>query len=356
MIERDFSGLEQHWQIKLPQTFRKLYQAYELPVVGILEFFDIDTLLSDLERWKGMLPQFFPFAEDVDENIYGFFLKDPLEDNPQILFWNHEYDHYYPAGSDFKSFLRNTIIISRFMAQDRFDEDEIEDDDYHSRQIAITAGISETVVTEKVARNERELYEKICSSDSQNAFALSFLGSQFFSKGDFDKAADCFVRASEASPWYADPIYLLAETYFAQGNMDRARDLWWKVVHLPIVFSSRTMNFPVRANEVDSEVYESTAKRVLKFETADNAHKIDSHLWNLLSQKEPFSAASRIQLAKKYKDLNDIDSSLREYMNALTLSTINADTMQAYAELESCYTVLDDQRSAKFCKIDRELK
>ena len=357
MIDRDFTKIEKHWRAVLPATFRQLYSAYDEPLVGVCEFFSLSTILNDQERWRGMLPQFHPFAEDGDENFYGFYLgKNGDSESIPVLFWNHEYDHYYPVGSDFDGFLRYAVHEGRFLMQDRFEEDEIEEEEYHMRQVAGVTGIPDTIVLEIPPRNERELYEKIVHSDPQNAFALCQLGSWFYSSGDVQRATDCFVRASEAAPWYADPIYLLGEAYKSTGDLERAVGLWWQVVQMPIALSSRTAIFAIRTDIVDCEVYEACTNLLIENVAENEVVPKNALLWQLLKKGDPFSPIPRLELATKFAENGDNASAGRELLNALTLATEDEDIATSYHQLKSYYTDSGKERDAAFCSIDSELE
>src|SRR5262245_24060810 len=115
-------NLEERWQLRLPEPFGRLYRAFDYPFLSPCEFLSLDAMLDGSERWAGMLPQFLPFGHDGAEDFYGFYLPSgPLGGDYPVLFWNHEYDHYYPLASGFGAFLRWCVIYGRYLAQDSFD-------------------------------------------------------------------------------------------------------------------------------------------------------------------------------------------------------------------------------------------
>ena len=102
--ELSMKALEQHWRLALPKSFYRLYEAFELPFISPCEFLDPDVILNDTERWRGMLPQFLPFGHDGADDFYGFYIPaNSVGSNFPVLFWNHEYDHYYPIASGFEA-------------------------------------------------------------------------------------------------------------------------------------------------------------------------------------------------------------------------------------------------------------
>ena len=123
------------------------------------------------------------------------------------------------------------MIYGRYLAQDSFEEDDpaLEEEEKQRRQFAELVGLHPNLVTDAIPRNDRELYERLLRSDGQSANALTQLGGMFFGRGDFERARDCLVRASETAPWFADPYYLLAETYRLEDKKPRACLLWWLI-------------------------------------------------------------------------------------------------------------------------------
>src|SRR3954463_3064278 len=98
-------ALEDHWQTKLPDSFGRLYRAFEYPYISPCEFFSLEELLEGGQRWRGRLPQFLPFGQDGEENYFGFYVPHNapvgVENDYAVLAWDHEYDHYYPVASGF---------------------------------------------------------------------------------------------------------------------------------------------------------------------------------------------------------------------------------------------------------------
>src|SRR5205809_4720771 len=126
-VESALQSLEERWALALPEAFRRLYRRFEEPYISPCEFLTLGELLNEEERWLGMLPQFLPIGQDSEENFYGFYVGHGMtrEDYP-VLFWNHEYDHYYPVASGFGPFLGWCVIQGRYAAQDEMEEDDPE--------------------------------------------------------------------------------------------------------------------------------------------------------------------------------------------------------------------------------------
>jgi len=352
---RELRALEDHWQVKLPDKFARLYGAFEYPFISPCEFLPLETIVSDEQRWRGMLPQFLPFGEDGEENYFGFYVTaTALGSSYPVLAWDHEYDHYYPVASSFESFLQWCVIYGRYVAQDTFEDDtpEYAEEESQRREFARLVGLPPEIVTDSLPRNDRELQERILKVDGQNAWALSQLGSQFFGQGHIERARDCFVRASEAAPWFADPYYLLAESYRLTGNGDRACRLWWQVFESPIALSTRTTNYDLGDDHPELEIYEAAGSRCIECESELEAQRSKSPLWEMLLQGDPFSPAPRFALADVLRSSGDAIGVERELLNALTLATEERDITTAYAQLISLYERTGRVRDAALCKRD----
>src|SRR5207244_4034338 len=124
--------------------------------------------------------------------------------------------------------------------QDVLDEEDpsFREEDAQRREFARVVGLSHLLVTEALPRNDRELYEKLAQADPQCTQAMAQLGTQWMGRGDIERARDYFARASESAPWFADPYYLLAESYHMQGNLAAAGARWWQVLLCPIALST----------------------------------------------------------------------------------------------------------------------
>lgn len=351
--------LETQWQLKLPQTFRRLYRAFDYPFISPCEFLSLGEMLKDEQRWRGMLPQFLPFGHDGDENYFGFYAlpNGPGGDYP-VLAWDHEYDHYYPVASGFEPFLRWCVIYGRYMAQDEFEEraPEYEEEEAQRREFAELVGLPVVLVTDAIPRNERELYERLLRADGQSAYALSHLGSRFLGQGEVERARDCFVRASEAAPWFADPYYLLAETYRIAKQHARACDLWWQVFQAPIALSTRTSNYDLGDEETEAEVYEAATDHCIACGDALGPERTRGPLWELLQRDDPFAPGPRLALADALEREGDAPGVERELLNALTLATDDADIATAYTRLIAFYERAGRARDAALCRRDAAQK
>lgn len=355
---REVRALESHWRVKLPDTFARLYSGFEYPFISPCEFLSLESMVRDEDRWRGMLPQFLPFGEDGEENYFGFYVPaTALGSDYAVLAWDHEYDHYYPVASSFETFLQWCVIYGRYLAQDTFEDGtpEYREEEAQRREFAKLVGLPSEMVTDPLPRNDHELHERILRADGQNAWALSKLGSQFFGQGQIERSRDCFVRASEAAPWFADPYYLLAESYRLSGSDGRACRLWWQVFESPIALSTRTSNYDLGNDHPEAEIYEAAAYRCMECSTELEAEKTGGPLWEMLLKGDPFSPAPRFALADILKAAGDSAGMERELLNALTLATEDRDISLAYEQLIAFYERTGRIRDMALCKCDSSL-
>ncbi len=350
------SALERHWQLGLPEAFHRLYGALTHPFISPCEFLSLDPLLDDSERWCGMLPQFFPFGHDGAEDYYGFYIPSIISgtDYP-VLYWDHEYDHYCPIASGFGGFLRWCVIHGRYLAQDTFEEDDpqYEEEELQRREFAEMVGLPKALVMDPLPRNDRELYERLAASDPMAAQAMSQLGSLSFGRGDFERARDFFARACESSPWFADPYYLIGETYRVKGKLEEAIPRWWQVLHCPIALSTRTPNYDLGDDHLEAEVYEAAIDQLIRHRDTVPFEISESPLGRLIFEGDAFEPGERLLLSEELEALTDTAGEERELLNALSLATDDTDTDATYERLIGLYNRAGRTREAAFCRHDR---
>jgi tetratricopeptide (TPR) repeat protein len=330
----------------------RLYLSTRVTTLGPCTFLPADELLEDSVRWRGMLPQFLPFGADADDNVYGLYASPGRDrrDYP-VLWWNHEYDHYLPVASGFEAFLHSCVILGRYQAQDAPNGDYQSDDEIDRcvRQLSLPSELMEM----GPPRNGRELSERLAREDPQNALALAELGSMELARGEFQRARDFLVRASEAAPSFSDPYFLLGETYRIEKNETRACELWWKVFEAPVAFCSRTATYGLEKDDV--EIYELAAERALGCREHLESSLKTSPLWNLLLTEDPFLSGARLELGRQYSRFGDPAAAEREYLNALTLATEDEEIDEAYEALIFFYEAAGRERDSALCRFDAGL-
>jgi tetratricopeptide (TPR) repeat protein len=335
---------------------QRLYLSTHIDFLGPCVFHSVEEMLAAPQRWRGMLPQFLPFGEDGEENLYGLYAI-PGRDRSDypVLWWNHEYDHYLPVAAGFEAFLWGCAVIGRYYAQDSDPFGDPEGSHHSEGRIAEAVrqlSLPAELMRGDPPRNERELSERLVREDPQNALALAELGSMELTRGEFQRARDFLVRASEAAPWFSDPYFLLAETYRIEGNEPRACELWWRVFESPVAFCSRTGAYGLSAEEDDAEIYQIAAERALECRTHLDTDLRSSPLWRLLMADDPFLPSARLDLGRRYSRVGDPVAAEREYLNALTLATEDEEMDEAYEALIFFYEGAGRERDAALCRYD----
>jgi tetratricopeptide (TPR) repeat protein len=351
-------SLEGLWKIGLPGEFRRLYSAFRHPFISPCEFMALDGLLENAERWNGMLPQFIPFGHDGTDNFYGFYAQPySVQNDYPILYWDHEYDNYCPIASGFGAFLRWCVIHGRYLTQDSFDDEDPQfaEEEEQRREFARVVGLPRALVLEPLPRNDSELYEKLARSDPQGAQAMLQLGTVCMGHGDNARARDFFSRASESTPWFADPYYLIAEAYRRDGNVEAAIERWWRAQLCPLALSTRTPNYDLGSDHLEAEVFEAAVEQLRHYEDDVPNDLARSPLGRLIFNGDPFESSERLVLASALSEAGDRSGEERELLNALSLSTSLVDTDEAYDRLVALYESQGRRREAEFCRFDRRL-
>jgi hypothetical protein len=376
-IDAQLARLETQWQVALPPAFHRLHQAFEYPYVRPCEFYSLEELLDEMNRWRGMLPQFLPFAHDGGDNFFGYYVPSfyPTPDGHRVadfpvLAWDHEYDHYHPVASGTDAFLRWCVLKGRYDLQD--ENEELGDvplenllDEEAMLQLTEMLG---TTTREPLPRNDHEFYERMLFHDGQNTEALLHTGTWFLAKGDaasLERARDYFARASEISPWFADPYYLLAETYHRTERNEEAFLRWWQVVQCPIALSMRTTDYDIGYDHLEAETYDAAISKMILYSEALPASIRTTSLWKKMANKEMedqighenfYTPSTRLTLAESLEQEGDDTGAEREMLNALTLATDEADMEAAYRHLIAFYESRRRTRDAYFCRRDAERK
>ena len=199
------------------------------------------------------------------------------------------------------------------------------------------------------------MFERLAAWDPQSTQALAQLGSIWASRKDTGRARDFFTRASESAPWFADPYYLLAETYSEESKTAEAIARWWQVVQRPLALSTRTSAYDLGSHHPDVEVYEAAANHLSKNADAVPKEIRATPLARLVLEGDPFEPAERLKLAEELAGAGDAEGEEREALNALALSTDERLTETAYDRLVALYESAGRSREAAFCTRDRNL-
>lgn len=348
----DLARLAAHWMCDLPVAFSRLYIAFDYPFIQPCGFMPLEDLLTDRERWRGMLPQFLPFGSDDEENVFGFLAPSFASSGEMpVLYWDHEYDNYRPVASSFEAFVRWCLISGRYEMYDEHGDDEplFQEAEEARRELCHVVGIADTLSDVPAPRNTTEMYEQMCAADPQASEALSHLGCRRLAQGDTERARDFFARASEAAPWFADPYYLIGEAYAQSGCPGGAVQRFRRVLDCPIALSTRTGLYDLGPGRRDSEISEEAARACISY---GEALDTDPLLRFLKQRPDAFEPRARLELGRELDEAGDQAGAEREYLNAVTLATDARDLDRAYLALTGLYERTGRKRDAELCRRD----
>ncbi len=351
--------LETDLHVGLPPQFRQIFTTTTDAVIGPCAFYTLDSVAMGEHRWRGMLPQFVPFGEDDEENLFGLYrIEGVAGDALQVLHWHHEYDHYSPVASSFSSFVDTLLVHGQYDAVEQYDvgDPRLLSVQRELQRWAEAIDVDRSVLDMSAPRNKTELHERLARIDPQNSASLLSLGSLHLGRGDAERARDAFTRASEAAPGFADPYFWLALTYANDHDASRAAGLYWKVVLSPIALSTRTGNYPIAGAWPDSEISE-VAVTLLSDVVSElpTAIRRSDLCRTLVESSEPFSPHLRYGLGERSLATGNLVDAEREFVNSLTLAINEDEIDSAYDALIALYRGTGRNAEAELCINDREL-
>lgn len=315
-------AVERFWQARLPKAFVNLYTHFAHPFLAPCEFFALEAIADGAGRGYGMLPHYLPFGRAVGEGgLYGFFVTpDTVEGRWPVLYWDEDEMYLRPVASDFEAFLRHCVLLGRYEAADQWSEDlsDRQEED-ERRRFAQLLDLPEALLFDPTPRNDTELYERLASSDPQDAVSLCHLGCVRRARRDGERALDFFHRAIEAAPWFGDPPYLVADVYRERKNFARAAQGWWAVVQRLLPLCTRTWEWDLGEDHPEADIYEVAADGLAQYSDSVEPDIKAQPLWRVVVQEDPYDPEVREALGNMLREKNDAPGAEREYLNALSL-------------------------------------
>ncbi len=349
--------IEQFWGTALPSAFVHLYAQFPLPFVAPCEFLSLSAIAEGQGREFGMLPQFLPFGRAVDEGgMYGFYrTPENIEGGWPVLYWDTEEMMLVPVASDFEAFLRRCVLAGRYGTETQ-DADGNQGES-EVRKIVRGMNLPPALLAGPLPRNDSELYERLADFDPQDALSLCHLGCTRRSRGDAERALDFFHRASEATPWFGDPCYLVADVWRERGQLDRAVQEWWVVVRCLLPLCTRTWKWDLGAEYPEADIYEVAADGLSQHENLAPPEMRSDPLWNAVVQQDPYDPNVRERLGDALLSGNDLAGAEREYLNALSLcgSERGKQPDRLYDALIDLYDCQGRPQDSTLARYDRKL-
>lgn len=315
-------AVEQFWQVRLPEKFRRLYQSLEHPFLAPCEFHSLEAIAHGAGREFGMLPQYLPFGRAVGEGgTYGFYLTpDNAQGHWPVLYWDEDEMYLRPVASDFDAFLRYCVLVGRYETEGQWAEGGADpQEDTARRELLARLELPASLMLDPLPRNDTELYSSLITADPQSASSLCHLGCARRTHGDGERALDFYHRAREAAPWFGDPCYLVADVYRERGNYARAVEGWWAVVQRLLPLCTRTWEWDLGEDHPEADVYEVAADGLAQHAHAAEAHIKAQPLWRVVVHDDPYDPDTRESLGDALLAAGDLPGAEREYLNALSL-------------------------------------
>ena len=358
--EKGLCIVETFWQARLPEAFRNLYTHFTYPFLAPCEFFALEAIAAGTGRAFGMLPQYLPFGRAVgDGGMYGFYVTHETDQGRwPVLYWDEDEMYLRPVASDFEAFLRHCILVGRYETEAQWPEDTPDwQEEAEREEFARLLHLSSDLLFAPVPRNDTELYERLASSDPQDALSLCHLGCAHRAAGNEERALDFYHRALEAAPWFGDPAYLLADVYRERRQTERAIQGWWAVAQRLLVLCTRTWEWDMGEDYPEADIYEIAADCLAQYgEVADTTLRSEL-LWRAVVHDDPYDPDVRESLGEALKAQNRLADAEREYLNALSLcaSEPSRQPERLYDTLLSLYERTGRARDAALLRHDRAL-
>lgn len=352
--------VEAFWQVQLPEAFRNLYLQFPHPFLAPCEFFALDAIAKGAGRSFGLLPQYLPFGRAVGEGgAYGFYVTpDTAFGFWPVLYWDEDEMYLRPVSSDFEAFLRHCVLVGRYETEDQWGRElgeapELEE----QRTIGSRLALPHEILYGPLPRNDTELYERLASSDPQDAVSLCRLGCVRRARGDTERALDFFHRAGESAPWFGDPSYLVADIYRERRNIPRAIQGWWAVVQRLLPLCTRTWEWDLGEEHPEADIYEIAADALSQHSEETSPEICANPLWRVVVHDDPYDPDVREGLGDALVARNDLLGAEREYLNALSLccSERGKQPDRLYHALIVLYERQGRMRDAALARFDQAL-
>ncbi|HLJ57464.1 MAG TPA: SMI1/KNR4 family protein [Chthonomonadaceae bacterium] len=361
-LDEELHAIESFWRWSVPEAFRRLFLNEAQRHFAPCEFFSADEIVRGAGRMFGQLPQFLPFGRVAGEDsLYGFYVS-PLaggsvpDGRAPVLYWDEAEAFLRPVASDFEAFLRRCIVAGRYETEDEWPGAAIPDRtqlELFRTQLSVPPALFEC----RLPRNDTDLYQRLASLDAQDSLSLCHLGCAARANGDDERALDFFHRASEASPWFGDTSYLLADIHRRRENYARAIEGYWAVVNRPVALCTRTWEWDLGEDHPDADVYEVAADAITQFADAASDAVRESPLWRIVTREDAYDPNAREQLAKRFAVQGRLPDAERELLTALSLTAGERSRQpeRIYARLVEVYARMRRERDAALAQFDAGL-
>lgn len=304
-IEKDIKAdlrteLEHAWDVKVPDIFWDFASRYPSQLLPDTHFFQVQEMILQNEITVRVPPNLRPFGMRIsNESLICFHTGSHHKSNHwEVVYWNLDERCLSPYASNFENYLCKHLYSTRYS----LDEEGLPDIDLKFwTGLFNSLGIEANWIFDEIPINEKMMYETLSLHDSGDSLSLCQLGCILRSRGKEAEASHLFSEASKHTPWFGDAYYLMAEVMRTEGRMAQAVHEWWKILQLPVVFSTRSDSWDLGADYPDAEIYELTVDLIIGEQKHVPTPITDTPLWNALLLEDPYDPVMRENLAENYR-------------------------------------------------------
>lgn len=313
MITPRFEKFEMKYGYSLPDE----YKAFMLKYGGDSHFgscrFDYaDNIINNLLRVPGKMDfQLVPFGDIGNGDYYCFYRYGAMKNEYYIGIWLHETRNFVILASSFRSFMYKCLLDDylTIVTSDEFDNDEITSDECIERGKIISEEFGFDLETVKNMKDEFDYHKLMINQDKYALQSLSFVGKRLLEEGN-PEGYKYLNRVMEAFDYYTAPYYVSAKAEMRTGSS--GMDHFKKGLKTSLVFTGYSY-----WEEDFIEIPEDIHREIALFcdeALADTSDYLEKRIYQ---GEDPYSYQFRLDLARYYESLGDIDKAIMEYSNAL---------------------------------------
>jgi hypothetical protein len=370
-LEEAVEQLAREWPgVTLPQEMLAAYRQLETPALPGCLFFSMAEILDGSTRWRGILPDFLPFAEDEDEMVYGLYAVPGQTEPMHVLRWRPESDDYLPVASSFLAFCRWRSLIDAFESVDAevdsevdvdwVEEEEDEDEDGEVEELEITPGQIEATL-EAVGLSPvadppltlEALLGTLLREDPAGVWHLLMTGAIHADRGAWPEAKQVFSAAVDAAPWFADSHFLASIAEEELGNWDASVESLWRGLECTVFLSGNIEDYPLDPSGEESQIHEIARNAILEGVTDGPEEGSRALLHAALASDDWLHAKRRQDLADQLMQAGYEQAAERELLNALALSIDDAEEDVSYDRLVAYYREVGRPEASQRCLADK---
>jgi tetratricopeptide (TPR) repeat protein len=361
------TAVERFWGRRLPEMFRTLYAQYPRPFLAPCEFYPLPAIAAGMGRCSGAPPQFMPFGRAVgDEGVYGFYISPETASGQwPVMYRDDEEQYLKPISSCFERFLNYCVLVGRYETEDQGagssdNGNALSTDMDEQIEIGQFLKLNRDVLFGALPGNDTGLYERLACLDPMDAASVCHLGCVRRAYGDAEadeRALDFFHRAIEAAPWFGDSTYLLADTYRIKGQLSRACEGYWAVLHKLMPLCTRSYEWDLGDDHPQGDIVEVAADALRQFERHTTEEMRQSELWKVAVEEDAYDPDLREKYALKLLREGDHLAAERELINTLSLTALEGGKQhrRVYQALISLYESQDRRHEAALASFDAAL-